>query len=32
MLEKWKKAFDKGQVFGALLTDFQKPLIVWYMN
>ena len=24
MLEKWKKCFDKGKVFGALLTDLLK--------
>ena len=24
MLEKWKKAVDKGKVFGALMTDLSK--------
>ena len=24
MLEKWKKCFEKGKVFGALLTDLLK--------
>ena len=25
MIEKWKKAVDKGKVFAALLTDLSKP-------
>ena len=24
MIEKWKKAVDKGKVFGALVTDLSK--------
>ena len=24
LLEKWKKAVDKGKIFGALLTDLSK--------
>ena len=32
LIEKWKSVTDKGKSFGALLTDYLKPLIVSHIN
>ena len=32
LIEKWKSATDKGKSFGALLTDYLRPLIVSHIN
>ena len=32
LLEKWKRAVDSGQMFGALLTDLSKALIALITN
>ena len=32
LLEKWKRVFDSGQMFGALLTDLSKADVCQLLN